>query len=382
VMNTGAMTHNLAVKDTTIATPMIDAGGTANLSLEGLSAGTYTLYCEVPGHEQLGMVATLKVSGPASRSASAVTPSPSSATKAGAKLDPNAMPGPTWRAFDPTLEPADGATVRNITFHATEKVLEVAPGVTQEMWTFNGQVPGPVLRGHVGDVFNVTFVNDGTMGHSIDFHASQVAPNVAMRTLQPGQSLVYQFKADYAGIWMYHCGTTPALAHIGNGMYGAVVIDPPNLVAVDHEYIMVQSELYLGPQGKPGDYAKMAAATPDGVVFNGYFDQYKFAPIKVQPGERIRVWVLDAGPNIDSSFHVVGAIFDTVFKEGRYELQPGNATQGGSQALDLQPAQGGFVEFSLAQPGLYTLISHRFADVAKGAMGTFQAGDITGTMSH
>ena len=184
-------------------------------------------------------------------------------------------------------------------------------------------------------MFNVTLVNDGTMAHSIDFHACQVAPNVAMRRHPAGQSLVYQFKADYAGIWMYHCGTAPAIEHIANGMFGAVIIDPPNLAPVAHEYVMIQSELYLGPQGQPGDLAKMLADTPDAVVFNGYVNQYKFAPIKVDPGQRIRIWVLDAGPNDISSFHIVGTIFDTVFKEGHYELQPGNPTGGGSQALDL-----------------------------------------------
>jgi nitrite reductase (NO-forming) len=249
------------------------------------------------------------------------------------------------------------------------------------MWTFNGQVPGPVLRGHIGDVFNVTLVNDGSMGHSIDFHASKVAPNVAMRTLQPGQSLVYQFKADYAGIWMYHCGTAPALDHIGNGMYGAVVVDPPGLPAVDHEYVMVQSELYTGPQNQPGDYAKMQSDQPDAVVFNGYVNQYKFAPIKVNPGQRIRVWVLDAGPNENSSFHIVGTIFDTVFKEGQYLLRP-DATHGGSQTLDLQPAQGGFVEFTLNDAGQYSMVTHKFANVGKGALGIFQAGEVSGSMSH
>ena len=206
---------------------------------------------------------------------------------------------------------------------ATEVVKEVAPGVTQMLWTFNDQVPGPVLRGKVGDVFTVTLVNKGTLGHSIDFHASKVAWNDEMRTIQPGESLVYQFKAEYAGIFMYHCGTAPTLHHIGNGMYGAVIIDPPNLAPVDHEYLVVQSELYLGPQGGVGDLTKMQQDQWDAVVFNGYYSQYKFAPIRVEPGDRIRVWVLDAGPSENSSFHVVGTIFDTVFKEGEYLLQPG-----------------------------------------------------------
>lgn len=116
-----------------------------------------------------------------------------------------------------------------MTLEATETVLGVAAGVRQQLWTFGGTVPAPVLRGKVGDVFNVTVVNKGALGHSIDFHASYAAMDDKMRTIAPGESLVYQFKAEHSGIWMYHCGTAPALMHIGNGMYGAVVIDPPNL---------------------------------------------------------------------------------------------------------------------------------------------------------
>ena len=388
VMNAGTMAHNLAVKGTSLATAMLDPNGSARLNLGALAAGTYTIYCQVPGHEAAGMHATLHVVSPtgggstAGPSTAATAAPAASSGPTDAKIDFNATPGPAWHAFDPTLAPASGASVHNVTFHITEVAREVAPGVTQQAWTFNGQVPAPILRGHIGDVFNVTVVNNGTMTHSIDFHASQVAPNVAMAAIAPGKSLVYQFKADYAGIWMYHCGTAPAIEHIANGMFGAVVIDPPNLAPVAHEFVMIQSELYLGPQGQPGDLTKMLADTPDAVVFNGYVNQYKFAPIKVDPGQRIRIWVLDAGPSDISSFHIVGTIFDTIFKEGHYELQPANPTGGGSQALDLMPAQGGFVETTFAQPGVYTMVSHKFADASRGALGTFDVGGATGAMNH
>jgi nitrite reductase (NO-forming) len=123
---------------------------------------------------------------------------------------------------------------------------------------------------------------------------------------------------------------------------------------------------------------KMMNATQDAVVFNGYVNQYKFAPLKVMPNERIRVWVLDAGPNENSAFHVVGTQFDTVFKEGAYLLRPDNAAHGASQTLDLQPSQGGFVEFSLHEAGTYAMVTHKFANVAKGAVGLFQAGVVDG----
>lgn len=306
------------------------------------------------------------------------------AANADAVIDFNAKPGADWKPYDPTLKPADGATEHKIEMHAIEKVIEVAPGVTQEMWTFNGTVPGTTLRGKVGDLFTITLFNDGKIEHSIDFHASKVAWNVEMRSIKPGESLVYQFKAKYAGAFMYHCGTAPALHHIGNGMYGAIIIDPPVLAPVAHEYLIVQSELYTGPIGQPGALTKMKKQQPDAVVFNGYVSQYKFSPIRVEPNERVRVWVVDDGPSENSSFHIVGTIFDTVFKEGTYDLQP-DSRNGGSQALDLQPAQGGFVEFTFDAAGLYPIVTHKFANVGKGALGLFQAGEVatTGTMpSH
>jgi nitrite reductase (NO-forming) len=169
-----------------------------------------------------------------------------------------------------------------------------------------------------------------------------------------------------------HCGTAPALQHIAEGMYGAVVIDPPGLPPVDHEYFMLQSEFYFGQISRVEDYSKITDFAPDAVVFNGYYNQYAYRPIQVQHGQRIRIWVLDEGPSENSSFHVVGGIWDTVYKEGAYLLQPGPSA-GGSQALDLQPAQGGFVEFVPAEAGQYTFVTHKFSNVVKGAAGYIQA---------
>lgn len=147
---------------------------------------------------------------------------------------------------------------------------------------------------------------------------------------------------------------------------------------MDHEFVLVQSELYTGPEGQPGDLAKMMDDAWDAVVFNGYVNQYKFAPIRVEPGQRVRTWVLDAGPSENASFHVVGTIFDTVFKEGAYTLRPGEG-RGGAQALDLQPAQGGFVEFTLDEAGLYPFVTHKFSNIMRGALGLFQAGEVAVT---
>ena len=309
---------------------------------------------------------------------STAAPAASAATGAaaatsGQTIDFNAEPGAAFKARSPEAPAPLPGQVHDIKLSIVEKKLEIAPGVKQTMWTFDGEVPGPVYRGAVGDTFNFTIVNNGTMTHSLDFHAGMVSPSTAMVPIQPGQSHTYSFVAKRAGIFMYHCGTAPVLLHLAAGMYGAVIIDPPNLPKVDHEYVMLQSELYTGKGGAIPEMDKLVNEQYDAVVFNGYVGQYKFAPIKVPANDRIRVWVLDDGPSQSSSFHVIGTIFDTVYKEGSYLLQPGPG-QGGSQALDLAAAQGGFVEFTPTEPGTYAFVTHKFNDATRGAVGLFQVG--------
>jgi nitrite reductase (NO-forming) len=194
-----------------------------------------------------------------------------------------------------------------------------------------------------------------------------------MRAIPPGGSLLYRFTATHSGAWLYHCSTMPMSLHIANGMYGAVIIDPPDADRVGREYVLVQSEFYLGPQDGVADEAKIRARHPDAFAFNGYVGQYVHAPITVRAGERIRVWVVDAGPEFGTSFHVVGTQFDTVFAEGAYLLRAGNAEHGAAQTLALAAGQGGFVEFTLAAPGRYPFVDHAMVDAEDGAEGVFVA---------
>ena len=145
---------------------------------------------------------------------------------------------------------------------------------------------------------------------------------------------------------------------------------------VDHEFALVQNEWYLGPQGQPVDLTKASTGNPapDFVTFNGVKDQYKDHPLEVGTGKTVRIFILDAGPNIDSSFHIVGTIFNTVVKEG-IALTPDNPGQYGSQAVDLSPAQGAYVEFTTAEDGLYPIVTHAFNFVGRGALGLVKAGD-------
>ena len=369
----GAMVHDLKVNGTS-GTAELSTGQNETITVGGL-IDSVLAWCTLPGHRESGMEMKINFKGAAMHSDYDTVKAPAPAANENAKIDAKAMPSDTWKARDPLLHAKAEGTVHEIAINAVESEIEVAPGVTKMMWTFDGVVPGPVYHGNIGDTFRFTLTNKGKMGHSIDFHASKVAWNKKMMTLNPGESLVYEFNAEYAGAYMYHCGTAPALHHIGNGMYGAIIIDPPSLAPVEKEFVVIQSELYLGPQGKEGSLTKMVDEQWDAVVFNGYYNQYKFAPIHVEANKRYRVWVVDDGPSENSAFHIVGTVFDTVYKEGSYLLQP-DARQGGSQVLDLQAAQGGFVEFSFAEDGLYPMVTHKFANVGKGALGFFAVGDV------
>jgi len=391
--NSDDMVHNL-VLESGLVSGSLDPGASETVAV-GVISASVDGWCSIAGHRLLGMEISIVAVGGDDTADSAAgsddqsmdgmaadgshtghdSAAPGAATRASAAddLDPMAEPDAGFEARDATLPPATAATVHRRTLVVRNVETEVAPGVTQMLWTFNGTAPGPTLRGTVGDVFEITLVNKGTMGHSIDFHAGDIAPDDVMRTIQPGESLVYTFTATRSGIWLYHCSTMPMSVHIANGMFGAVIIDPPGLAAVDREYLVVQSELYLGAQGGEVDDLKVATQTPDLVVFNGYANQYAARPLQATVGETVRVWVLDAGPNVGSAFHVVGGQFHTVYKEGDYLLKDGGSTgTGGSQVLDLAAAQGGFVELTVSQAGHYPFVSHVMSDAEKGARGILE----------
>ena len=343
--------HDLVLDDGQ-ETGRLSPGETARLDV-GVVGRDVAGWCSVVGHHQMGMAFSVRAvggtsaGGPGAGSGPALSSSHSHHAATGMDLD--GVPGPAFRPRDAVLPPLRAGTVHRLTLRVREVVREVAPGVTQRLWTFNGTTPGPTLHGRVGDRFVVTLVNDATLGHSIDFHAGERSPGRVMRTIPPGEQLTYRFTATRAGVWMYHCSTMPMSAHIANGLFGAVVIEPPGLAPADRSYLLVQSELYLGDQGAEVDADKVLAEDPDLVVFNGYANQYDHRPLRARVGERVRFWVLDAGPNRATSFHVVGGQFDAAYAEGAWLLRSGTA--GGSQSLALGASQGGFVELSLRRAG-------------------------------
>ena len=371
--NTGTEVHDLVLA-TGQTTGRLAVGESKTITVNNVRepiAG----WCSVAGHRAMGMVFDVKVAGVSSNTSH--SGHQHSASSQSAQVDLNWQPPSYFKAHDARApRPQAPGTVHRHTLRVSEITAQVGAGVTQKRMTYNGGVPGPVLRGQVGDHFEITLVNDGTMSHSIDFHAGVLAPDKPMRSISPGQSLQYNFTATRSGIWLYHCSTAPMSVHLAAGMHGAVIIDPPGLSQVDHEFVLIQSEIYLGPEGGSTDEAKVAAKTPDLMAFNGMAFQYKYRPLQVTVGQRVRFWLMDAGPSLPCTFHVVGGQFDQVFYEGAWTLggpdQIGARWSGGSQALNLGPCQGGFVEFVPPQAGHYTFVTHAFADMEKGAVGVLQ----------
>jgi nitrite reductase (NO-forming) len=352
--------------------------------------------CTIPGHSDAGMVGFVRTPGssgdeePAAAADEGGEASHGGVAAVAVEADPAAPP---YALRDPSV-PArgegegvtlveggapDGGDLIEVELQVEEKLMTVAEGYQQQVWTFGGTVPGPVLRTHVGDTVRVHLVNPDAsqVSHSIDYHASQVAWNDEMRSIAPGEDLVYEFTTDYAGVYMYHCGTDPVLHHIANGMFGMIIVEPEGgLPPVDHEFFFVQNEWYLGEQGDVSSLAKADQATPapDFVMFNGIARQYLDNPIEVPTGDEVRLFVLDVGPSIDSSFHIVGTIFHDVTKEGVH-LEEGNDGNWGAQAVDLSPAQGAVIELRTAEDGLYPIVTHAFNFPGRGAIGLLQAGD-------
>ena len=287
--------------------------------------------------------------------------------------------------YPAVLPPVPEGDVVEVRMVMKDKAVEIAPGVTYNVWAFDGDMsaPGPVVHVRQGQTVEMTLVNGGAIPHSIDFHAARIAPNVAFRDVAPGESFTFRFKAGDPGVFMYHCGTKPVLAHIANGMYGAIVVDPATpLPKADREYVLVASEWYLNGDGiaEPAslDLAKAHAMTPDWTAFNGYANQYITHPLTADPGDLVRFYVVDAGPSLTTAFHVVGTVFDRVYPNG--DMSPQHS-QSGVQTVNVPAGGGAVFEVRIDEPGLYPFVSHAFAHVDLGQVGVLKVGNPGGSIS-
>jgi len=272
-----------------------------------------------------------------------------------------------FHRFDPALPPVARERTTRLQFTAQEVPIRVSDDTVISAWTFDGDIPGPIVHVKQGDTVEFTLVNHGSIPHSMDFHAAQIDPKVAFRSVAPGQPVSYTFRARFPGAFMYHCGTSPVLMHIGSGMVGAIIVDPPSPLPPAKEFVLVESEYYLGAAAAgvmPFDYTKMLATLPDYVVFNGRPSQYMTAPIKVRVGGRVRFYVVNAGPTHPCNFHVVGEQFDTVY----LGAPPGFPLRG-VQTFAVAPGGGMIFEMLADIPGEFVFVNHGFGHGQKGAIG-------------
>ena len=315
-------------------------------------------------------------------SAEGARPTPSFAGIAPANADALAAAHKAYPAALPATTPGP---VLNVHIGINHRVLSIAPGIKYEAWTFDSGVPGPVIHARQGQTVRVTLTNHAPMPHSVDFHAARVAPNKDFVDIMPGKSFTFSFTAGDPGVFMYHCGTKPVLAHIANGMYGAIVVDPsnPNLLPpVHHAYVLVSGEWYLNAPGnkKPAslDMVKAHQMTPDWVTWNGYAAQYVKHPLTAHPGHTVRFYVVDAGPSIDTDFHVVGTVLERAWLDAAVTDPPLHNIQ----TATVPAGGGGIFDVNITKPGLYPFVTHSFASVDMGAVGLLNVGDVSGTMSH
>lgn len=281
--------------------------------------------------------------------------------------DPNDIPPPIERTSTTTV---------NIDITAKEVIAELAPGVYQNYWTFDGKVPGPFLRVREGDMVVVTFHNDATSlhHHTIDFHAV-IGPGggAAVLMAEPGETKTLTFKALHPGLFVYHCASPDAALHMAHGQYGLILVEPKaGLPKVDKELYVMQGEFYTtGTLGKQGlqifDSQAMLDGRPQYIVFNGRVGALT-QNMHASVGQKVRVFFGDGGVNLSSSFHVIGEIFDHVWQEASLTSPPLTDVQ-----TTLVPAGGAtVVDFTLLEPGNYTFVDHALARIDRGAWGTLQ----------
>jgi nitrite reductase (NO-forming) len=263
-----------------------------------------------------------------------------------------------------------------VNMEAKEYVGTLADGVQYKFWSFNGTVPGPMIRVRVGDTVELHLKNlaDSIFPHNIDLHAVNGPGGGAGSNLAiPGKEGMFAFQALHPGLYIYHCGSpVPNIpAHIANGMYGLILVDPQGgLPPVDHEYAVFQSEFFTMPSAEKGimelSMEKGLAEHPDHVVFNGKAGALMGdGQLQAKAGDTIRLYVGNIGPNSASSFHIIGEIFDKVYVEGAI----GGTINKNVQTTLIPSAGAVIVEFKVDVPGAYLLVDHSIFRVAKGAVG-------------
>lgn len=358
LVNGDAIQHNLLIDEFGVKTADVtQLDAEAVVIFRADQEGEFVYYCDIPGHRQAGMFGTFKVGQAVQEQA------------VGEDIvrNPSDMPGPVGDRAPETVE---------VELTAQEVVGQLATGTTFNYFTFDGQVPGPMIRVRIGDTVELTLTNDtsSTLAHSIDLHAVNGPGGGAVYTeTAPGQSTSFTFQALNPGVYVYHCATPSVAMHIANGMYGLIVVEPEGgLPEVDREFYVMQGEIYtVEPYGAAGQvefsHERMLDEDPEYFVFNGAAAALasEDKAMQAEVGDTVRLFFGVGGPNFISSFHVIGEIFDRV-----YDLASLTTPAMTDVQTTLVPPGGAtVVEFELEVPGRYILVDHALSRLERGLVG-------------
>jgi nitrite reductase (NO-forming) len=373
--NRGTIQHNLHLEAS--GTHLVaDPGQTVSAVVVFPTSGNFGFVCTVPGHEAAGMTGTLQVGDAQAASAQAAPTLPAGA-QAVTDQSLTPLPADTPRVGQGQIAPPitrhEPALVK-VDMAIKQVVGELANGVGYRYWTFGGTVPGPMIRVRQGDTVELTLTNppDMPVAHSINVHAA-IGPGGGAFQIAPGQQNTFRFKAEHAGVWVYHCMTPPVGNHVANGMFGLVVVEPPEgLPPVDREFYVMQSEAYLqGDPTAPGlhdlAFDKLQHEQPDYVFYNGSVGSLTDErAMQANVGDQIRFFFGVGGPNLDSAFHIVGLAWDKVHPEGATEELTN------VQTTLVPPGGATMTELTLSVPGTYMMEDHHITRLEKGAFAHLQ----------
>lgn len=380
--NTGVVEHDVTIQAAGFSLTAA-AGKSATGDFTFDRAGTFDFFCSIPGHKDAGMKGTLTVVDPAAAaapvaSAASMADMPGMSAASTSAVAPDIKPLPADLKSLPAPQmagPLNRTEPAYVTFDlTTEKVTaQLADGVAYDYWTFNGTVPGPMLRVLEGDTVEIDLRNapDAGVTHSIDLHAV-TGPGGGAKVMQiaPGADGAFRFTALNPGVYIYHCATPMVAQHIASGMYGMIVVEPKaGLPKVDQEYYLMEGDFYLqGQRGDTGlrafDLNKMLDERPDYVLFNGGVGSLTGDnALKAKVGDTIRIFFGVGGPNLTSSFHVIGAVFDRVYPEGSLTSEP----ETNVQTTHVSAGGATMVEFTAKVPGTYSIVDHSLGRMEKGA---------------
>jgi nitrite reductase (NO-forming) len=382
--------HDFLIDELGVASSKFSGSAKQTVRFKVNKAGEFLYYCSIPGHRQVGMFGTIKVTGNGQASHSEHSSTSDAALALYTPMNvplKSADPSAVSIAADPnkvpTLTTATGPQTHKVRLETVELAGKLDDDTSFTYWTFNRQVPGPMLRARQGDTIELTLANakDSKAIHSIDLHAVTGGHGGGQHTqVAPGQEKTITFKAMHAGLFVYHCATPLVPQHIAAGMYGMILVEPEQgLPKVDREFYVMQGDMYTQrPIGakvhQEVDLQKMSDELPSYYVFNGAVGALsKTHKMQAKVGETVRIYFGVGGPNKISSFHVIGEVFDKVYSEAAL-----NTIKHSVQTTLVAPGGAAIAELKVDHPGSYLLVDHALSRTGKGAVGVLEVtGDPT-----